>query len=477
MIIKIFLSFFLTFLSVYFIEKIARLRSWLSYPRENRWHSRPVALYGGIGIVFGLYIPLFFPPYPEDFFVLFLILSFFAFLLGLWDDIKPLSPSLKFLLQIILASFVVLSGARISITGRFLIDIFITYFWILGITNAFNLLDNMDGLSAGIGIIVACFLFFLFLYTQSPIFPILFLSLLIASYGAYLIFNFPPAKIFMGDAGSLFLGFSLSVISIPGYLNKIPYGITSFLSILLIFSLPIFDTILVTLNRLYYGKKASEGGKDHTSHRLIFLGFSEPIVNFVLYAISAVGGFLGVYLYLNPGVGEFLSIIYVLFLFFFGRYISRLNVYHAYPQGIVFVLEELFARIKASEIIIDTVIIGSAYYFAFFMHYEGIKKMFADTYVATLSVAIFVSLLFLFIFGIYKESRNPLSFEKIEKLISSVIFSDISIKFFSLWFLKKDVKWEVLITYDLLWFFLFVFSRGIFSYFDHIIKRVKEKKK
>ncbi len=300
MIIKIFYSFAITLLSIYFIKNITYHKGWIAYPRKDRWHKRPVSLYGGVGIVGGIYLSLLIPPYPFTLPLTFLVLSLFVFFIGLFDDIKPFSPSFKFVLEMAVTSFVIFSGGKIHITGRFLIDVFITYLWILGITNAFNLLDNMDGLSSGIGIIVSSSLLFLIISNEGGDFSILFLSLIISAYGAYLVFNFPPAKIFMGDAGSLFLGFTLSVLSIPGYFNSLDRGIHSLFAILLIFSLPIFDTTLVTLNRLYYGKKASEGGKDHTSHRLVFLGFSEMLVDILLYIISIIGGILGIYYYRDP---------------------------------------------------------------------------------------------------------------------------------------------------------------------------------
>lgn len=470
--IRSLLTFILTILFILIIKKIATRQDWLSYPKKDRWHRRPVALYGGVGIVFGVYLSLFLPPYPSGRTLLFLLFSFFIFLIGFLDDTRPLSPSLKFILQIAISSLVIFSGAHIFITGRFLIDVFITYFWIIGITNAFNLLDNMDGLSAGIGVVVSISLYIFFLLmgnTNS------FLLLLIASYGAYLVFNFPPAKIFMGDAGSLFLGFTLSILSIPGYLNTLPKGIFPFLSIFFIFSIPIFDTILVTLNRLYFGKRASQGGKDHTSHRLVLLGFSERLVDIVLYILSALGSFFGIYMYIAPGVGIFLATLYALFLIFFGRYLSRLDIYHTSPKGTLFAIEELLARLKANEIIMDVAIIGSAYYFAFFIHYEGIKKLYGDIYVSTLPFAIFISLFFLLLFGIYKKHKDMLYFDLVEEMILSIVLSDIGIKLFAHFLPKKDVKWEVLITYNLLWFFLFIFSRTIFAYFDYIIKRMRKR--
>ncbi len=463
--------FILTIILILIIERVAKRWGWLSYPRSDRWHRRPVALYGGVGIVLAIYLSLFLPPYPDGRTILFLIFSFFIFLIGFLDDARPLSPSLKFILQIIISSLAIFSGARIFITGRFLIDVFITYFWIIGITNAFNLLDNMDGLSAGIGVITSFCLYIMFSLTGTP-HP--FLLLLISSYGAYLIFNFPPARIFMGDAGSLFLGFTLSLLSIPGYLNNLPMGIYPFLSILFLFSIPIFDTLLVTLNRLYFGRRASQGGKDHTSHRLVLLGFSERFVNLGLYALSFFGGLLGIYMYIEPGIGIFLAIVYTLFLIFFGRYLSRLDVYHTPPKGTLFAIEELLARIKANEIIMDVVIIGSAYYFAFFIHYEGVKKLFGDTYVSTLPFAILVSLSFFLLLGIYKRHKDVLYFDMVEKIVLSIVLSDIGIKVFAHFISKKDVKWEVLITYNLLWFFLFIFFRTIFSYFDYIIKRIRK---
>ncbi len=470
-------SFILSFLFIYMVRKVSLSKGFLSYPREDRWHKRPIALYGGIGIVLGIYITLLLFHQINKNTLPFLILSFFMFVIGLLDDAKPFPPSLKFILQIAITSFLIFSGGKIVLTGRFLPDVFITYLWVLGITNAFNLLDNIDGLSAGIGIIVAFILSLFFYITGSNN---LFLIAIIGAYGAYLFLNFPPAKMFMGDAGSLFLGFSLSILSIPGYLNRLPINLNTYLAILLIFSIPIFDTILVTINRLYYGKRASEGGKDHTSHRLILLGFSERATDLILYTLSFFGGLLGIYTSINPGIGYFLSLLYVLSLFFFGKYLSKVKVYDRAPQGLLFLIEELISKVRASQIIVDTVVLGGAYYFAFFMHYEGEKRLFGDTYVATLPFVIFISLFFLFLAGIYKNSWEKgllgTSFEPIEKLLSAIIFSNITIWLFTHYILSQNVLWEVLVTYSLIWFFLITFSRSILSYFDYLVNKVKERR-
>ncbi len=472
---EFFLSLGLSSFFIFLIRKKAIERGWLSYPREDRWHKKPIALYGSVGIILAIYPVTLFFLHLQLKFKVFLFFSFLIFILGLLDDIRPLSPSFKFILEIAISSFIIFLGGRLTITGRFLIDVLITYLWILGITNAFNLLDNIDGLSSGIGIISGLSLVILFLLSHNTDLSFHLIFILLGAYSGYLIFNFPPAKIFMGDGGSLFLGFTLSILSIPGYLNNLNKDIISTLSIILIFSIPIFDTILVTLNRLYFGKKATEGGKDHTSHRLLYMGLSEIRVNISLYLISLIGGLVGIYLYFTPGIGIFLGILYLLFLFLFGIYLSKLNIYKTYPKGFIFMLEEVLAKIRASEIVVDTIIIGGAYYFAFFLHYEGVKRLFGDVYVTTLPFAIFISLIFLFFTGIYKGGWDMPSFDKIERLIFAIILTDITIKIVTLYLSVSSVKWEVLITFNLIWFFLIILSRSIFLYFDYLIEKMKKR--
>ena len=168
------------------------------------------------------------------------------------------------------------------------LDTLLTIFWIVGITNAFNLLDNMDGLCAGTGIIAAVFLAIILSGTNPEYARCA--AILAGASAAFLVYNFNPASIFMGDCGSLMIGFGISLLSLglPGM--NAGNSMTSIAVPVMIAMVPILDTTMVTLVRLLSGRKASTGGKDHTSHRLVLMGFSEKKAVLFLYGVGLVSG-------------------------------------------------------------------------------------------------------------------------------------------------------------------------------------------
>ena len=280
------------------VRLVAIKNGWVAKPREDRWHKKTTALMGGIAIFIGIAAPLFF---IGDFSILWqkimaganfkkplalpgviLCGSIFLFLLGLADDFINIKPHNKLLGQIIVSSMVVFVGFRLDWFTSLTLDTMVTLVWIVGITNAFNLLDNMDGLCAGTATVAALAMAALYYKYDPSAFSV---ALIIAgSCGAFLIYNFNPASIFMGDCGSLVIGFSVAVLSL--YHGR--FTSDSRLAIvavpLLILMVPLLDTTLVTIIRVLSGRKASTGGRDHTSHRLVLMGFSEKSAVLFHYA-------------------------------------------------------------------------------------------------------------------------------------------------------------------------------------------------
>lgn len=232
---------------------------------------------------------------------------------GVVDDVKKIRPRTKFIIQTVTAAGIVLLGIRLDIFFLPLwANIALTLLWIVGVTNAFNLIDIMDGLCGGIAAIAAFFLFF------SNGDGNLFLLFLAASLAAFLIFNFPPARIFMGDAGSLALGFLLAGYSITGSFtvtNKL-----ALISPVLILWLPIYETILVSVLRLSKGKSPFYGSKDHFAFRLKAAGFPHSAILLVSYFLSIIMGesaLIAVSLEANEAFLVYMLLFFVFSLFFF----------------------------------------------------------------------------------------------------------------------------------------------------------------
>ncbi|MBW3534388.1 MAG: undecaprenyl/decaprenyl-phosphate alpha-N-acetylglucosaminyl 1-phosphate transferase, partial [Gemmatimonadetes bacterium] len=275
--------------------------------QADRWHRRPTPAIGGVAIFLGFGIALgvgwildpeaasalaYLPPQailPWTPWEGLLAAGTLVFLVGLVDDLFRLNPVQKLAGQIAAAVLLVLSGVGVWLTGLYLLDAALSVLWFVAITNALNLLDNMDGLATGVAAIAGGYLSLLFLLEGEAGLLLLSLAFTAALVG-FLVHNYPPARIFMGDSGSLFLGLFLAALSLspaPG-LSRSLFAVVAVPALVL--AIPILDTTLVTLGRMLEGRPISEGGKDHTSHRLVALGVSEERALWVLWSLALLGG-------------------------------------------------------------------------------------------------------------------------------------------------------------------------------------------
>ena len=244
----------------------------LDQPNARKVHVKPTPLLGGVAIYVAFVLALLF--FGDFFYVnqvigIFLGASFVSFL-GLVDDSRGLPPLIKLAGQIVAALILVLSGVTADVFPGNALDIVLTVVWVVGITNAMNLLDNMDGLSGGLAAIAAAFFLVLASLSRQYLVGALAAALLGACIG-FLRYNFNPASIFMGDSGSLFIGFMLAATAIK---LRIPSNVVfvTWMAPVLVLGLPIFDTTLVFISRLRRGlNPLTTPGKDHISHRLVRL--------------------------------------------------------------------------------------------------------------------------------------------------------------------------------------------------------------
>jgi len=226
-----------------------------------------------------------------------------AFFMGLADDLLNTSPHFKFLFQLLIATILVYFGIYINITQYIYLNYFITYFWVIGIMNSINMLDNMDAISSSISIsILIGVVLNIILSDNASIFEILITIATIASLSSYLIFNWHPSKLYMGDNGSQFLGAVLAILGIMffwNYNNSFIHTISlskQLLITIIAFIIPITDTTSVTINRLLKKKSPFIGGKDHTTHHLSYLGFSDQKVAIILMLLSFLSVLISIYI-------------------------------------------------------------------------------------------------------------------------------------------------------------------------------------
>ena len=217
-----------------------------------------------------------------------------GFLIGLADDAYNTNPILKFLGQLMCAVILIFAGVIINITDYYALNSIFTIFWVIGIMNSINMLDNMDGITATISIVILLSCLAILIITGSffSIYSFIIIGV-IGALGGFMVFNFNPAKLYMGDTGSQFLGVLLSAISIIVIWNfrDVPgpvFQFKQFLFPVLIFSIPIIDTTTVTFRRILRKQSPFIGGRDHTTHHLAYLGLNDKQVLLVISFISVL---------------------------------------------------------------------------------------------------------------------------------------------------------------------------------------------
>ncbi|MCS6806079.1 MAG: hypothetical protein RMM98_13100 [Acidobacteriota bacterium] len=391
------------------VRALARRFNLIAVPRPDRWHTKPTALLGGVAIYAAFIIGylLFAPPLPQVSAIL--LGGTWLFVLGVIDDLVGLKPYTKLSVQVVVAAVAVYLGLRLPWlwwTGSEALDAFITIFWLVAITNAVNLIDNMDGLAGGLTVIACAVLVASFLLggqTAEAYLP----ALLAGAVLGFLFFNFHPASIFMGDCGSMFLGFVLGGTAVLSHYGRTRNVISVLLTPVLVALIPILDTTLVTITRRLSGRPISQGGRDHASHRLVALGMSERRAVLTLYALGAVSGLLVVLLrLLRSEVALWLIPAFAIAILLIGFYLGQIRIYEegAQPtdQTVITKLVGFAHKRRVLEILLDVALVTLAYYGAYLLRWEGtIPDQQWAIFVRTLPLVIGVHILFFSVFGIY----------------------------------------------------------------------------
>ncbi len=320
LLVTIISSFILTFLA----KKIAIHVNAIDIPNERKVHKKPMPRCGGLAIYGAFIIGYMIYGSPTTQMLSILIGSFIIVLLGFIDDIKPIRARTKFFFQIIAASIVVFYGNthfnEITFLGLhfnfpYYVNTIISVIYITAITNAINLIDGLDGLAAGISsIYFATIAIIAFILNKIGGLDIILSLIMLGSTIGFLGHNFPPAKIFMGDTGSLFLGFMIAVISLLGF--KIT-TITSLVVPLLILAIPIFDTLFAIIRRLLKGESIGKPDKEHFHHQLLKMHLGTKKTILIIYAINILFSIVSIFYVIGDNKQAItLYIILMIFLLF-----------------------------------------------------------------------------------------------------------------------------------------------------------------
>lgn len=333
-----FFSLILSLILVPAAKKVALRRGITDKPGERKMHHQPKALMGGLAIFTAFLITLAFHfaafslrnhlpflgtalqphlsmisafPGASRRLLFFLAGAFLIVLLGFWDDKygTKFPVKIKFLGQFAAAAIAVSGGIVTNFMPGNFLDYVLTLFWIVGITNSFNLLDNMDGLSAGVAVIAGILLFIITIF-QGQVFTAFILAIFVGSVGGFLPYNLYPSKLFMGDAGSMFLGFFLGSVTVnSSYVTAASPTYVPVIIPLIILAVPLFDTFSVMLIRRRRGKPLFVGDKNHFSHRLVQLGMRQSEAVTFIYVVTLTVGLMALLL---PGAEAWESIVILL---------------------------------------------------------------------------------------------------------------------------------------------------------------------
>jgi len=319
--------------SVPLLKKLALRLDVIDKPnQQHKTHKEPVPYLGGFAIVIPtVLISIFGSVFLDSIdnvvkILLLLVPSLIISSIGFIDDFKNLPAKPRFLVQVatsmVISVLLVETGFSSQITKYEILNFLISTFWIVGITNAFNFIDNLDGGAAGISVIAFMSLFFLGVVEEQHLIAMFSICVAGASIG-FLFWNFNPARIYLGDGGALFVGIILSILLLQ--FEPSSNGFVSSVAIpILILAVPIIDTSVVVTSRIGRGVPIFQGGRDHLSHRLQKVGFSKKLTALILWTISGAFSILGLSIdYLPSNLEIYISVIglgmmliaYVFFLF------------------------------------------------------------------------------------------------------------------------------------------------------------------
>lgn len=441
-----FIALIISLLTTPFIRTLARKLRILDLPSKRKVHKSPVPLLGGIPIfiAFNLTICLgilFNFEYLEKFsasqWISILISELIILGVGIYDDIKKVKPRTKFIFQIFAGSLLIIFGFGIShITNPFsgttinlgIFGIPLTILWVVGITNALNLVDGLDGLAAGISFI-ACITIFGISFIHQNIGIALISIILAGSILGFLRYNFYPAKIFLGDSGSLLLGFLLAFLSLKG--SSKGATLVSVLAPILALGLPIMDTLLTMMRRflksIHLNKfSLFKADKDHIHHRILSFGFSHQKAVIIFYGICALLCAFGFLFVIWGNHSSVLFVAAIIFASFIGVKSLNYKELKVLENGLFLPLYKtpLFNK-KFFQTFIDLLFISLSYYVSFNLAFGAFGSHVKMLFVKTLPIILATKVVIFYLTGMYKGRWVHFNIENLIKLGKALFLSSL----------------------------------------------------
>jgi UDP-GlcNAc:undecaprenyl-phosphate/decaprenyl-phosphate GlcNAc-1-phosphate transferase len=418
------------------VRRVAPVIGAVVPPRPDRWSTAPTPTMGGIAIalativgftIVGLVSPG--PAGQTSAWAWVLLAALAMFVVGFYDDRLQLSPIAKLVASLTIGAFLVFALAGAEPAGALPWSYtLIGTVWFAGMCHALNLLDNMDGLATGVAIIATAFLAALLSPSLGSMLVILLVGLT-GSLVGFLYWNRPRARLFMGDCGSLFIGALLAGASLVPIFNARVAFVSPAVLVVLILVVPLFDTAFVLVLRRLAGRKASKGGTDHVSHRLVSLGFSERSAVRILYLFGLVGGVTAWGLQKFSAVEPMLPFValFGVIVILIGVYLARVPAYNAQDfvalqkSSFAPFLKDLAFRWHAGQVLLDLVLITMCYYAAYRLRFDGESlDPFLQYFTATLPVVLGVKLVALLGSGLYQRSWDTFGLRDLTTVVRGV---------------------------------------------------------
>ncbi len=430
------------------VRRVATTLGAVVAPRPNRWHRYPTPTYGGIAVLAGLGAGLLaYLTTPGSLTTLYGALPVLAatavlFGVGWYDDLRPLSAMAKMVSSLAVASFFVFALTYFEAGVIAPAVSLVAIVWFGGLDNAVNLLDNMDGLAAGVVAIAAVGLAVTFHVELGPGLTMVLVALAGGLCG-FLFWNRSPARLFMGNCGSLAIGAVLAGCASVAVLRA--GTLTSAIAAVSIVIMPLFDTAFVVLLRRLAGRSTTRGNIDHTSHRLVSAGFSESRAVLILYVVGLVGAAAGYLLHTRGApvwpVAAFVGVGVLIF----GLYLARVPAYGGQEfralQGAPFapLLSDLTFRWHAGEVLLDLVLISICYYTAYRVRFEGeALPVFMSTFALSLPAVLGCKLAALYTSGLYSRSWATFGFHDLSTVLRGVALGSMMSVLAATWLYKFE---------------------------------------
>jgi UDP-GlcNAc:undecaprenyl-phosphate GlcNAc-1-phosphate transferase len=407
------------------VRREATRRGAVVPPRQDRWHRRSTPTFGGLAIAAGTVAGFASARVLswESAVIFGVALAMLA--LGWIDDRFRLSPLAKLVASLAAAAFLLyaltfLRGRPVSPAATVLAVI-----WFAGIVHAINLLDNMDGLAGGIGLIAAA-AFGIAFSDRFGVATVAALWALAGSLAGFLVWNRHPARLFMGDCGSLFIGSMLAGSSVVAVLGSAEPMVDS-MAVMLVVAAPLFDTAFVLVLRRLAGLPATRGGTDHVSHRLVSLGFSEPRAVASLYVLGVSGAALA-WMLRNTGISMMpVALLFGVMILLVGIYLARVPAYNGedflalQKTSFAPLLSDLTFRWHAAQVLLDIVLIAFCYYASYRIRFEGEQlAAFMPSFAASLPIVLGCKLASLYMSGLYSRMWSTFGLRDLSAVLRGV---------------------------------------------------------